>query len=534
MKKIFLGHIITMNKNQPEAEAIVTVNNYIVYVGSKEFAKKWFADAEIIDYSKYYIYPGFMEPHCHPTLAGDRLKFQIDLSGCNSFKECAETVKKYMKQNPQQTIYKGAGWGADLGEPTAAILDPFSKETPIVLNDEGGHAMWLNSAAMSVFNIDKTAAKKHGGDCVKVDKDGNPTGMIAESVTSPILTKLFPIGKDLEEALLEWQSFALSKGYTAVADASVMYNPKLLKSYINLAKSGELKLRTRGMIIVNDVINNPQKFIKECKDYISPLENDYFKINSIKVFIDGVIEAHTAWLSEGYTDAPNDKGIQRFHDINKLQAFIKEAANNGWASHFHCIGDAATSFALKAINSNTKLLKEKNIRCEIAHLQLVNRDDITKFSVANTIAVVPPLWAPNGPDNYFEQETQYIGADRANGSYPIKSFIDNNAMILFHSDYPCSKEIDIPSTLYAAVTRNLPKKGFTAVGKEEAITMQEALEAMTINVAKAWKEDNTLGSIEQGKIANFTVFDKNFLTCKKSDICKTKLIDTIIDSKSVL
>lgn len=534
MKKIFLGHIITMNKNQPEAEAIVTYNNHIIYVGSKKTALQWFGSSEIVDYSDYYIYPGFMEPHCHPTLAGDRLRFQIDLSSCKSFEECAESVKQYMQEHPEQVIYKGSGWGADLGEPTAQMLDSFSEETPIILNDEGGHAMWLNTVAMNIFHIDRAAAKKYGGDCIKVDDNGNPTGMIAESVTTPILSELFPLGKDLEEALLSWQDFAINKGYTAVADASVAFDPKFLSAYADLAASDKLKLRTRGMLVVNDTIKNPETFLKESKQYINSIENDYFKMNSIKVFLDGVVEAHTAWLLNEYCDMPGDTGVQRFKYRNKLSKFLKEAAENGWATHFHCIGDAATNFALDAINKNSTLLKEKDIRCEIAHLQLVDEQDISRFSEANTIAVVPPLWAPNGPDNYFEQEIQYLGAKRAESSYPVKSFIDNNAMILFHSDYPCSKEIDIPKTLYAAVTRTLPGKGFTAVGKEEAITMQEALEAMTINVAKAWKEDDKLGSIEQGKIANFTVFDKNFLACKKLEICKAKLIDTIIDSESMI
>jgi predicted amidohydrolase YtcJ len=152
-----------------------------------------------------------------------------------------------------------------------------------------------------------------------------------------------------------------------------------------------------------------------------------------------------------------------------------------------------------------------------------------------SVPAVFTLWCPKEA-NIYEQEVRYVGEAIAEKGYPIKSFYDAGANVVFHSDYPVSPLFDIKNSFYAAEARNFPK-GIGKVAQprnmEEAITREQSLRAMTINVARQWRQESRLGSIEFGKIANMTVFACDFLHDDLEKVAKAKIIATIIDGEEV-
>lgn len=536
-EKIILGNIITMDENLPRAEAVAIRDGIIVSVGSEsEVRKSVSKSAEILDYKNQWIYPGFLESHTHGMLAGQRAIGQASLNGIipTDYDKYAEVIKKFIEDNPGKEVYVAAGWIEDGTPVDYKYLDNILKDKPLVLNTDGGHSSLLNTKAMEMFGINDAAVKKYGTDLVRVGADGHPTGYICEEPAIELLGKIPASLSDIKEYLLAWQEIALSEGVTAVADAGVeLLTDVALQAYKELQEEGKLVLRTNAFLMVKDNEPDPAGKLKDVVKKAESLNGEYFKVVGVKAFLDGVIEAHTGWLLEDYSDDPGYHGIERFNDTDKMTKLIVEAQKYGLSVHVHSIGDGATRFMLDCVKKAEEITGDKDQRNMMAHLQLVADEEIKLMADTNTIAIVAPLWTSAFPGE-IDHERVYIGRERSDNTYPIKSFVDAGAKIAFHSDYPISPNIDIPMSIFIAETRGTLELGMeefesTIRNTKEAINRQQSLEAVTTNVAYAWHQEDRMGSIAVGKLANFVVADKDFLECDIMDLPNAKIMATIID-----
>lgn len=530
-----------MDPSNPRAEAVVVEDGIITFVGSQEEARKMCNDKTIVkDYGKACIYPGFLESHTHGVLVADR-SMQADLLSVNLqdgvvMNDFVQAMKKYMEENPGLPLYKGAGWTPKEKEPTAAMLDSICPDVPMILNTSDGHSMWINTAAMKQFGIDADAVKKYGTDCVRVDKDGNPTGYLSENPAIELLAKVSLTKEECKEGLLKWQEKAFSSGFTAVTEAALNLGCKFAKeAYQELCDEGKWKLRTYAVVVIDEKVPDEKvdSALNAVLDMHKAYNGEYFKVTGTKVFMDGVIEAHTGWLAEEYTDQPGYFGLKRCPEVARVAKIVGFNNKNGMNVHFHSIGDAATHVAVEGIAQAVKETGVKDGRNALSHLQVVKTEDIPLFAEYNIIPVVAPLWALMEPVIY-EYTVQYIGKDRAESQYPIKSFFDAGCKVNFHSDYPISPIMDAPKSVYMAVKRTTKPLGPDyAHNPAEAVTRQQALEAMTTNVAYSWREENRMGSIAVGKVANFAIYDTDFLNAEMDAVWDATLINTIVDGKVV-
>jgi len=214
---------------------------------------------------------------------------------------------------------------------------------------------------------------------------------------------------------------------------------------------------------------------------------------------------------------------------------IVAADKEGLSVHAHSIGNGATHFMLGCIEDAEKITGDMDQRNILAHLQYVTEEDIRRMGATRSVAAVPPLWTAKVPGSY-DMEVAYVGQQWADRAYPIKSFFDAGANVVFHSDYPVSPMIDAKLSIYMAEKRALPKAlmdGDTQRNIQEAITREQSLRALTINVARQFHQEHRLGSIEFGKIANMTVFDCDFLHDDADKIVQANLIATIVDGEEV-
>lgn len=534
--KIYLGNVITMDEKKPYAEAVAVKDGLIQYVGGKEVALSLADDkTEIIDLTGNSIYPGFLEAHCHPLGAGGALDTEsvIDVSGGKCLEDYLEIMDQFIKAHPGKKVYKAQGFMERDVKPTASMIDSICPDTPVLVSSVDGHSMWINTPFMKMFNIDKAAVEKYGSDLVRVDENGEPTGYISETPVFEIRAKMTIDKEDGMRFLLISQNFFFSKGYTAVYDAGLELVDKNCRDfYAGLTESGKLKLRTYAGSLINEKCED----IKGAVENIKKMQEDnseYFKIIGVKTFSDGVVEAHTAYLNEDYCDQPGYKGAQRLTDHDMLTELYTEAAHNDMNVHVHAVGDAAIKCNLDAIEEAVKATGKVDMRNVLAHLQIVREEDIKRFADLDVIAAVASLWTPKHPD-YFPQEVEYVGEERANAAYPIKSFIDAGVTHVFHTDFPVSKTVDIPQAVFTAVKRRNPADGEDCVREsDEFITRYQALAGMTKNVAYMWHEDNRLGTLEAGKIANMAVFTKDFLNDDIDEVAKSSLVCTIVDGDVV-
>ena len=537
---IILGNIITVDEKRPFAKAAVVKNGVFSYIGSVEEAKKLAgADAKVLDYGDNYIYPGFIESHCHGSFAGERAIGQANLmqAGLTNYPKYREIIKEFIAKNPQRDFYVAAGWVENEEYVDKSFLDEICSDKPLFMQTGGGHSMLLNTKALEWAGVDAEYAKKWGYDLVHVDKNGEPDGYLCEGPLFEIVPKLPTTVRDIKEYLLAWQEFAFSRGYTAVGDAGAeVIHRAAPQAYYELQEEGKLKLRTYAWMYVAD--NSDAKTeIARIAAQRAEMSGEYFHIVGAKAFLDGVTEAHTGWQNQDYLDTPGYHGAERYNDHDKMVQLIAEADKEGMSVHVHSEGGGATHYMLGCIEDAEKITGNKDQRNVLAHLHFVTDEDVRRMAETGSVAAVPPLWTPAIPGNY-DQEIVYVGKELADQAYPIKSFYDAGANVVFHSDYPVSPVMDIKYSIYTAEKRDVPAgfmgvEGIKARNLKEAITREQSLRAMTINVARQFHQEHRLGSIEVDKIANMTVFDCDFLHADIEKVAQANIIATIVDGEEV-
>ena len=537
---IILGNIITMDEKRPFAKAALVKNGVFVYIGSTEEAKSLAGtDAKVLDYGDNFIYPGFLESHCHGHFAGDRFIGQANLMqvGLTDYARYRDIIKEFIAKNPQRNFYMAAGWVESEEYVSKAYLDEICSDKPLIMQTGGGHSMLLNTKALEWAGIDADYAKKMGYDLVHVDKNGDPDGYICENPVVEIMPKIPIAFEDGKNYLLAWQDFALQNGYTAVGDAGAdLFYKDSPKAYVELEKEGKLKLRTYAYMMVPDNVADPKAEVARIAAQRAQMSGEYFHIIGIKTFLDGVTEAHTAWQNQDYLDQPGYHGVERFNDHDKMVNLIVEADKEGLAIHVHSEGGGATHFMLGCIEDAEKITGDKDQRNVLAHLHFVTPEDVRRMGATGSVPAVPPLWTAeiSGP---YETEVSYVGKELAENSYPIKSFYDAGANVVFHSDYPVSPMMNVKYSIYTAEKRSYPKEVLGGIDKphnmKEAITREQSLRAMTINVARQWHQEHRMGSIEFGKIANMAVFDCDFLHDDIEKVAQANIVATIVDGEEV-
>ena len=538
-KSVILGNIITMDEKRPFAKAAFVKDGVFMYIGGADEAKELAGDdAQILDYGENFVYPGFLEAHCHEYFAGYRAVGQANLStvAVTDYDEYRRIIKEFIAQNPDREFYMAGGWTENDQYVTKAYLDEICADKPLIMQTGGGHSMLLNSIALELAEIDAEYAKKCGPEQVHVDENGEPDGYICEHPAFVLAKKLPTTLEDTKKYLLAWQDIALANGYTATADAGMeIFFPETPRAYHELELEGKLKLRTCGYALVPENAENPKAEIARVAADRAKYSGDYFFIVGVKTFLDGVIEAHTGWMLEDYLDKPGYHGLERFNQRDKMIELITAADAEGLSVHVHSIGSGATHFMLDCIEAAEKITGDCNQRNILAHLQFVTDEDIQRMAKTGSVPAVAPLWTPKIPNGY-DMEVAYVGKEWADNAYPIKSFYDAGAYPVFHSDYPVSPMINISLSIYTAETRAFPQilmSGDTQRNIKEAITREQSLRAMTINVARQFHQEHRLGSIEFGKIANMTVFDCDFLHADIEKVVQSNLVATIIDGAEV-
>ncbi|OON86549.1 hypothetical protein BXO88_07270 [Oribacterium sp. C9] len=537
---LILGNIITMDEKRPFAKAALVKNGVFAYIGDSEEAKRLAVpDTQVLDYGDNYIYPGFLESHCHSYLAGDRAIGQANLSQVvpTDYTKYREIIRDFIEKNPQRTFYQAAGWVENDEYVTKAYLDEICADKILLMQTGGGHSMLLNSMALKWAGIDAAYAKKMGYDLVHVDESGEPDGYICEAPVFELYPKLPTTLENAKDYLLAWQDMALASGYTAVADAGVeVTNPIAVRAFYELEQENKLKLRTYAYLMVPDNPEDPKAEVARIAKDRAMYSGEYFHVIGVKTFLDGVTEAHTGWQNQDYADQPGYHGNERFNNHDKMVELIAEADKEGLSVHVHSEGGGATHFMLDCIEDAEKITGDMDQRNVLAHLHFVTDEDIRRMAGTGSVPAVPPLWTAAIP-GFYDIEVKYVGAELASQSYPIKSFFDAGAYPVFHSDYPVSPSFSIPNSIYMAETRALPKGMFdgadTRNNIKEAITREQSLRALTINVAHAWHQEHRLGSIEFGKIANMTVYDCDFLHDDIEKVAQANLIATIVDGEEV-
>ncbi len=534
------GKIQTMDDKRQWVEAVCIKEKRIHYVGSNKGAQKCISEeSRVIDLNGQLVLPGFMDSHLH-IFYGSVVDVGVNLSLADTMEKLIASLKEMRDLNPGDEPLYARGWQNFLFPPDGPrkeVLDEIFGDRVVMLGSVDGHSKWFSSAALREAGVDKSIEDPQPG--VRFwerDKEtGELLGTTREGAGDVVTDKLLKRSKAIyEERLKMWLPRANAAGLTGVFDAG-MGAPSMEDAYEILTRmdtEGDLTLRVYGS--VRAAPNSGKTHADYFKGVQLRFSSDLVKPAAIKLMADGVPEAHTAYMLDDYRDTPGSRGMPMVSP-EKLSDMVLDAEQKNVPVHIHAIGDAAVRMSLDAIEAAQEAVEGQGPRHAIAHMDYVHDDDIPRFAALDVVPQTSIQWATVDPS--YDTFVSYVGNDIHDGAYPIKSIMDAGGRQTFGTDWPAAAFLSTYKPLImleTAVTRRL--NGDTQSperGQGEGITVMQAVEALTRNVAYQLGRENWLGSLEKGKMADLIVLDQNIFEILSHNIHKTEVNMTIVNGKIV-
>ena len=498
------GTVIISAENETTTSAIAFSNGTVVAHGDDALALIDQAGTEVIDLAGGTIVPALGDGHCHPLLGGVE-DLGPEIRNHDSVDGILASVGEWKAAHPEAEWIVGGSYDATL-EPgglfDAKRLDEVTGDTPTILRSFDYHTAWVNSAALRAGGITSESADPHLGRIVRRE-DGTPLGTLQEAAANNFLADVVP-AFTTEQKLGAIESATrgyAEQGMTWIQDAWVEAGPAGapdLEIYLAAVRAGRLHTR------VNLAFRAEPSNWREQLDIVIALRErvqnegaDRLSANTIKFFMDGVIESHTAALSEPYADRPDDRGLPNWTYAELEAATVAFDAAN-FQLHIHAIGDESNRLALTALENVNATNPERDRAHVIAHISLLNPEDTPRFAAAGVVANFEPYWAQC--DAIMRDLTiPHIGNDRAGWQYSIGSLQRSGATVTFGSDWPVTT-VDWRPAFATAVTRKADLQGDSWI-PEERVSAAEALAAYTSGIARQALAANR-GTLAIGQVAD--------------------------------
>ncbi len=524
------GNIYTVEDKQPKAQAVAAKDDRIIFVGSNEEAKKFHA-AKVIDLHGHTVVPGLTDSHCHIFGIGER-EMRLNLEGTNTREDFLAKVKERVAQTERGKWITERGWIETFWKPprfpTREDLDSVAADHPLFLTRADGHASVANSAALKIAKIDKNTPNPFGGEILKDKATGEPTGMLTDNAQDLVRKNIPPpTPEQREQALLTGINRELRLGWCEVQNAGSH------KDDIDLIKKvyGDGAAKIRFVNCVYGPGDDAQNFLKEGAT-IDAFDH-HFTQRTIKVVFDGALGSRGAALLKPYSDAPETSGYLT-EKPEELRPMFEEALRRGIQVETHAIGDRANRMILDLYEEAMKrFLADKhaipNPRWRVEHAQILDPADLPRFKHLGVIPSMQPSHAIS--DLFFAPKR--LGLDRLAGAYAWQSLLKSGVIICGGSDAPVERGEPMIE-FYAAVARK-SIKGQSGPGwhPEQAVSREQALKMFTIWPAYAAFEENDKGSIEIGKLADFTVLSQDIMKIPEPEILNTRAEITIVGGEII-
>ena len=490
----------------------------VVAMGGSELNRRY-PDATMIDGQNQILIPGLIDAHGHVMGLGESL-LEVDLRGLESASESAAQVGRYANEHRELSWITGGGWNQvlwpDKSFPSAKQLDEYVKDRPVMLSRVDGHASWVNSKALEIASITKETLDPPGGKIVR-DAKGEPTGVLVDNAMDLVFAHLPAASPERLKSKLDVAGqHLLSLGITSVHDAGI--SKAEYDYYRQRQAERSLPVRLYPMLWAAD----PQFNIMLNQGRVQD-QYDFLSIRSVKAMADGALGSRGAAMLAPYSDAPDNSGLLTLRQTD-YQPLFDLVLSKGFQLNVHAIGDRANRLVLDQFADSFKRMGGKELRNRMEHAQVIALDDIPRFKQLNIIPSMQPTHATS--DKNMAEDR--IGATRLKGAYVWQTLLKQGSILAFGSDFPV--ELANPFYgLHAAVTRqdrdNQPVKGWIP---EEALSIEQAFRAFTLDAAYAAHQENVLGGLTVGKWADFILVDQDIFTINPQDIWKTQVNATWI------
>ncbi len=530
------GHVVTVDDAHPSAEAVAVSAGRILAVGSDADIQQYVGPGtRVIDLNGRLLVPGFIDAHAHFMGIGQALK-QLDLTKARTWDDIVAMVAEAAKTARPGEWIQGRGWHEAKwdrtpepnvqGLPYNDGLSKVSPDNPVILTHASGHGVFVNARAMELAGIGPSTPNPEGGEIVRDDR-GRAVGMLrdraAALVQGVLQTQLAnrtaaEVDADQADTVQRAARDMLSKGVTMASDEGESFKTiDFLKREV-----GGGRVPVRLWVLVSG--ETPEVLEAKLPGYwLDGYGQDHLSVRGIgEITADGALGTHSAWFLAPFNDVPTSAGL----NVTPM-ATIHQMAEIALKDHFqvsvHAIGDRANQ---EVLNVFQEIFQEhpdaKDLRWRIEHAQHLAASDIPRFGQMHVIASMQSIHACSDGPYVIER----IGSERAGtGAYAWRSLMKTGAIIANGTDAPV-EDIDPIANFHCAVTRLIT--GGTQFFPAQNMTREEALRSYTLNAAYTLFQEDRLGSITPGKLADMVVLSKDIMTVPADQIQDAKVDYTIV------
>jgi predicted amidohydrolase YtcJ len=534
------GPIYTVSAAAPWAQALAVTGNTISYVGDEAGAMALAgAETRVIDLDGRLLMPGFVEGHIHPFL-GAFLTTGVDLQ-VPTGADALAAIATYAKDNPNGPV-RGFGWRVDMfgpQGPTRADLDKVLPDRPGFFFAIDGHSLWANSKALEVAGITRESEDPIPGFSYYArDENGEPTGYVLEvNAVLALVNAIEPISPETMGTLVEaWLPKASAAGITSVFDAGVPPigddQGALIELYADAEARGALPFRVVASYSVKSAPVDDA--VAKLTDIRKRISTELIGVGAVKVIGDGTQGGYTAWLIEPYADKPDSTGASPFTE-EQWRRLVAEVDAAGFDVHVHACGERTARTALDAVERAIAANPPRDRRHTIAHLVYVEDPDNQRFGELGVVAQFSANWMSADPDTVVNMAARY-GKPRQDLMYRPQDVLKAGGRISFGTDWPAAgyfstyKPLD---SIQLGVTRQLIGQPDAPVlaPADQRLSVAQAMHANTLGAAYQIRLDDKVGSLEQGKLADMIVLDRNILEVDPHEIHRASVMLTMMNGQ---
>lgn len=480
------------------------------------------------------VLPAFQDAHIHAPFAG-RNRLHVFLNDLTGRAEYLAAIGAFAHANPHAPWIVGGGWAMEYfpgGNPRKEDLDAIVPDRPVFLMNRDIHGAWVNSRALEIAGITADTPDPADGLIVRDPDTGEPTGTLHEGAAYRFESDVVPRPStaDWEAAILNAQDYLHSLGITAWQDAWV--TPATLAAYTSLAAADRLTAR-----VVGSLWWDRYRGLDQIDDFLTQRESGVvgnFAATTVKIMTDGVIESRTGALLEPYCDGcgghTDNRGLS-YVDRDLLAAAVTQLDGHGFQVHMHAIGDRAVRNALDAVETARAANGPNDLRHHIAHLQIVQPQDVPRFEQLGVVANCQSYWAQSEPQ-MEELTIPFIGRERAERQYPYADLLRAGTVLAGGSDWSVTTanplaEIEVMVNRIDPENRHNPP-----FLPEQRVPLSVALAAFTSGSAFVNHDDDS-GVLEVGKRADLAVLDRDIFTEPVEVISDARVVATMAAGQMV-
>jgi predicted amidohydrolase YtcJ len=526
------GGIYTVDAERNWAQAAAVRDGVIVAVGdNSEIEALIGSGTHTVDLAGKMALPGFHDAHVHPTMGGYAL-LGCNLEGLDSVGDIISKVTACAGEDDQGWLEGHAFDLALFGQngPHKSLLDAIDTRRPIILWASDGHNAWANSRALELTGITAETMDPALG-VIERDPDGSSSGTLretAQELVRAVLPK--PTLESNVEALRTGIAHLNSVGITSYIDAWVGLED--YQSYQSIDQAGDLTARVvTSLTFESGFAKHYGDDFEQVLAIRDQYESERLNHDSIKFFLDGVLEGETAAVLEPYVGMHGHRG-ELILSPEELNAAVTRFDAMGLQVHMHAIGDRAVRASLDAIEAARKQNGATDNRHHISHLQLIHVDDIERFASLDTAANFQAAWAY--PDQWIMGlNLPVLGAERVQGMYPIRSVERAGGRIIGGSDWNVTSADPLEAIEIAVRRQDALEDAGPVLNEDERVSLETMIDAYTINAAWLMHQEDSVGSIEIGKRADLVVLDRNLFEIPVTEINQAQVLLTLLEGEVV-